>query len=95
MFGRLIIGHGMQLDTKALSDAWEDDDHPKFDTQSHYGRVNLGRLAETYLDDAFDFHNPVDDARATMLLYLRVNPYNGRTGFKDVFKRNDDDFPSL
>lgn len=101
MYGRTIIGHDMRLDITAVGEGvWMDDPktetvHPRFDTQSYYGRVALGTLADKYLDETFDFHDPTEDARATMLLYLRVHPYKGRTGFKGVYTFDREEFPAL
>lgn len=57
-----------------------------------------GRLAATYVDQTCNLHDPTEDARATMLLYLRKFPYNGHTDFKYAPPKLDmgsKDFPSL
>lgn len=95
--GRPVIGHGMRLDRTAVGQIWAEE-HEIHDTQSYYGQVALGTLAATYLDQDFNFHDPTEDARATMLLYLRKFPYNNRTDFNDApFKLDmgSKDFPSL
>lgn len=86
----------MRLDKIAVGDVWEEN-HARFDTQDYYGQVALGTLADRYLgDQGISSHDPLDDARATMLLYLRVQPFEGRTDFKDPpFMFNKEDFPAL
>lgn len=65
-------------------------------TSSLYSQTKLCILAATYLEsEKFDWHNPVDDARAAMLLYLRVKGYQGRNNFHDTFKNDEADFPPL
>lgn len=55
-------------------------------------------LASAHLGQHFDFHDPTEDARATMLLYLRKNPYKERIDFGDAPLNPADkekDFPAL
>ena len=97
MAGRTIIGHGMRLDIGAIKEElWNDVD--VVDTQNIYGQVALSTLSARYLEKSIQqsYHDPSEDARATMLLYLRHHPYSGRSDFKDTpFKYVDDDFPAL
>lgn len=101
MHSRLIIGHGMELDIPAVGAAWtnidKDTPHARLDTQHLYGRINLGKLAsKLFPKEHFEFHDPTEDACATMLLYLRLHPYDGRTSFKDVpFEMDEEKFPAL
>lgn len=104
--GRLIVGHGMRLDKTAVGEVWSDD-HIKdgvagaliYDTQHHYGQRALSYLVGKHLEgEDFDFHNPVEDAKATMLLRLLHVPYQGRNSFRDVAPKKelyDDEFPAL
>lgn len=84
-----------------MGDAWTHEDnvkHPKFDTQGHYGQVALSMHVYSYLDEEFNFHDSTEDARATMLLYLRINPFKCRHSFKDElfkFDKTGTDFPAL
>jgi len=72
-----------------------------FDIQSYYGQKKLEALATAHLPgEIYNFHDPVDDARATMLLYLRVpgRSYKGRDSFKDPpfqLDSSQNDFPTL
>lgn len=58
------------------------------DTQHLYGQINLETLAYRHLPHeivtTFKFHDPIDDARATMLLYPRLRGYKGRKDFDDL-----------
>lgn len=95
--GREIVGHGMRLDLTAVGDVW-DENHSIVDTQHIYGQVKLSTLASEYLTGSFNFHDPTEDARATMLLYLLYSPYKGRTGFGDaplLPSELDQNFPPL
>lgn len=91
----------MRLDNLAVGDVWSkqhENGTLRHDTQDIYGPVNLGKLAARYLDRNFNFHDPTEDAKVTMLLYLRLNPYQGRIDFKDsplTIEDYDDEFPTL
>lgn len=94
--GRLIIGHGMRLDKTAIGEEIWEEDQAFFDTQQVYGQKKLCYLAAEYLEGDFEFHDPTEDARATMLLYLRLHPYQGRHDFEELpFTKSEEDFPSL
>ena len=96
MSGRTIIGHGMTHYIGAIhKDLWEGVEI--FDTQSLYGRTALKKLAPVVgMNVQKDFHDPSDDAKATMLLYLRRKPYQKRNSFDDApFELIDDEFPAL
>lgn len=88
----------MQNDIVAVGDVWDSDNHPRVDTQHIYGQVKLGTLVDDYLEDTFKMtfkaHDPTFDARATMLLYLRRHPYEGRDNFRDPTPKAED-FPAL
>ncbi|KAF2483657.1 hypothetical protein BDY17DRAFT_324374 [Neohortaea acidophila] len=55
------------------------------DTQGIYGQKGLRKLAESELgmEIQTEDHDPLEDAQATMRLYLLNHPYNGRTSFQD------------
>ena len=97
MRGRTIVGHGMRLDVKALNETlWEE--VVPVDTQHSYGQIALLKLANSALGLEIQgtIHDPTEDARATMSLYLRLYPYQGRKDFKEVlFKLDFDSFPAL
>lgn len=89
--GRLVIGHGMRLDKIVVGNVWseyhigKDGMHGFCDTQHLYGQVALEKLVDRYLAmDEFTAHDPVHDARATMLLWLRIKGYKGRNSFEDA-----------
>ena len=95
--GRTVVLHGPRNDEIALgAEIWET--FTAVDTQSYYGKKKLSVLAQQFVPEAseFSFHNPTDDAKVTMLLYLRICPFNGRVNFKDApFTFDDDDFPAI
>lgn len=97
MHGRTIVGHGMRLDIGAISsDIWAN--CSTVDTQHIYGQVALWKLAANHLGQSIqgDFHDPAEDATATMLLYLRVHPFQKRTSFKEPdFVLVEEEFPAL
>ena len=97
MAGRTIIGHGMRLDIGAIDQSiWKNMN--TIDTQHMYGQVALWKLSDEFLGESIQdsAHDPSEDARATMLLYLRRYPYKERNDFKDApFVFKDDEFPSL
>lgn len=96
----------MAHDKVAVGPVWTDN-HIKegvqgpliYDTQHHHGQVALKTLVLRYLDyPSFNWHNPVEDAKAAMLLFLRHNPYQGRTTFYDAPRSQTEyeaEFPSL
>lgn len=102
--GRTIVGHGMRLDRKAIDDTvWESVDQI-VDTQSQsmygwYDRNGLKNVACCVLGLLIQdsLHDPIEDAKATMLLYLRLRPFKGRKSFEDPPPAIDDEeeFPSL
>lgn len=83
--GRTIIGHGMSGDREALPQSVWSRASNIFDTQSIYGQKGLRGLAEAELgmEIQTEEHDPLEDAQATMRLYLLNHPYNGRTSFQD------------
>lgn len=97
----MIVGHGMRLDLRAVGDVWTEAHNAGdlvFDTQHVYGQTKLSTLAAIYLQGSFNFHDPTEDARATMLLYLLQNPYKGRFNFEDAPLHADEfdkNFPRL
>lgn len=101
---RMIIGHWTRLDRIAVGEAVWGEEHTNgsmfYDTQNSYGRVKLCTLAADHLPGmTFSFHDPTDDARVAMLLYLRKNPFKGRNSFEDAplggKDKYDEDFPAL
>lgn len=78
--GRVIVGHGMRLDLLAVGKVWEEA-HVTVDTQHIYGKVALGTLVDRHLTESFNLHDPMEDAKATMLWYLLNYPYKGRRDF--------------
>ena len=97
MANRTIIGHGMRLDILAIDQSLWEGVH-RVDTQHLYGQVALRYLSADHLGESIqdEAHDPSEDARATMLLYLRKHPYKKRTDFKDApFVFDADDFPAL
>ena len=97
MYQRTIVGHGMRLDYLAIDqELWKDVN--KVDTQGIYGQRALSTLSSELLGISIQgqYHDPSEDANATMLLYLRRYPYNGRTNFEDApFIYDEEDFPAL
>lgn len=97
MAGRTIIGHGMRLDIRSLTPELKNEVN-FVDTQHMYGQVKLEYLAAKYLkmDIQNGFHDPVEDAKATMGLYLLRHPYKNRTNFDpEPFEYKSDAFPTL
>ena len=97
MLHRTIVGHGMRLDVRCLKPELKGD-VVFVDTQNIYGQVALPKLSVALLDMSIqdDFHSPVEDAIATMLLYLRQQPYQKRINFQPApFTFEDNDFPTL
>lgn len=95
--GRTVIGHGMRLDMRALNLVLKGE-VAFIDTQGLYGQVKLSTLANEYLGMSIqgDFHNPAEDACATMLLYLLKHPYQDRSTFDSApFSYVNADFPTL
>ncbi|KAF2483658.1 hypothetical protein BDY17DRAFT_324375 [Neohortaea acidophila] len=84
--GRTIVGHGMTQDLTTMDEKIWDRASTIVDTQHLYGQVKLSSLAAEFLDDGIQktFHDPSEDASATMGLYLLKHPYQGRNGFKDA-----------
>lgn len=75
--GRLVVGHGLRLDTIAVpARSWY---YAKgiWDSQITYGEVrNLKDLLAKHVKttEHFNWHDPKDDAYAAMLLYLHIHP---------------------